>query len=243
MCVPAGASVRSRVPVIVVAPERYGLVQHTVDVVQRFTAAGWAAVSPDFYSGIEDDEAGRLPALADETVIEHIRAAVEFAGRDERCDAGRVVVFGVCRSGSWGLVADALLPDVRGVIMLYGGAQPKEWERGYDAIIAAGHAPILAIFGEGDHTMSVDDVARLRASFEQARRSYEITIEPGLPHGWLNDTMPGRFRADAAERTWQRMLAFLEEVRDAPQTGGRVEWSFRGRIARDYDFSANLRQE
>ena len=243
LCLPPGASAQRPAPVVVVAPERYGLVQHTVDVAHRFAAIGWAAVSPDFYSGIEENEAGRLRELPDESVLEHIGAAVAFADRDDRCDASRIAVFGVCRSGSWGLLADAGLPGVVGVMMLYGGAQPKEYRRPYQDIIAAGSAPVLGIFGERDHTMSVEDVARLRASFERARRSYDITIEPGMPHGWINDTMPGRYRQDVAERTWARMLAFLERVRETPDDPSSIEWTFRARIARDYDFSANVREE
>ncbi|HEY7047849.1 MAG TPA: dienelactone hydrolase family protein [Jatrophihabitantaceae bacterium] len=245
VCVPDDATPQRPAPVIVVAPERYGLVQHTVDVANRFAAAGWTAVSPDFYAGVTDGEAGRLPELADESVLAGITAAVRFAGADERCDTTRVVVFGVCRSGSWGLLADAEPPGLAGVIMLYGGAQPKEYTqhaRPYQEIIEAGSAPVLGIFGESDHTMSLDDVARLRAGFEQARRSYDIAIEPGLPHGWLNDTMPGRFRVDAAERTWSRMLGFLDQVRE-PAREAAVEWSFRARISPDYDFGNNVRHE
>jgi carboxymethylenebutenolidase len=249
---PDSATEQQPAPVVVVAPERYGLVQHTVDVAERFAAAGWASISPDFYTGISENEAGRLPELPDEAVLGHIRAAVAHVRADARCDASRVVIFGVCRSGSWGLLASADAPDVRGVIMLYGGAGPREFavtarrDRGYQEIIDAGRAPVLGIFGERDHTMSLDHVATLRAAFEQSRRSYDITVVPGMPHGWLNDTMPGRFRADVAEQTWTQMLAFLATVAGAPAdpaAGAAVTWTYRATVAVDYDFDANIRQE
>jgi carboxymethylenebutenolidase len=252
VCMPDSATEEQPAPVVVVAPERYGLVQHTVDVAERFAAAGWAAISPDFYTGISENEAGRLPELPDEAVLEHIRAAASHLRADVRCDASRVVIFGVCRSGSWGLLASAESPEVRGVIMLYGGAGPREFavtgrrERPYQETIDAGRAPVLSIFGERDHTMSLDDVAALRAAFEQSRRSYDITVVPDMPHGWLNDTMPGRFRADAAEQTWTQMLAFLATVADAPSSPAAeapVTWTYRATVAADYDFDANIRQE
>lgn len=247
---PGDATTERPAPVIVVCPERYGLVQHTVDVTERFASGGWAAVSPDFYANIGETEAGRLPPVSDDTVTAHIRAALGHLRADPRCDSERVVIFGVCRSGSWGVVASAEMPEVRGVIMLYGGAGPREFARSeqrardYREMLGASDAPVLGIFGEADHTMSVSDVTRLRNAFEDARRSYEITIVPGMPHGWLNDTMPGRFRAEAAERTWAQMLGFLRTVPSS--TGGPrppVTWEFRATTAADYDFASNVRLE
>lgn len=239
---------RGPVPVVVVCPERYGLVQHTVDVVNRFAAEGYVAISPDFYTGLGTfDPEERLPELTDAAVLAHLRAAIEAAGRFEEADLGRLSVFGVCRSGSWGLLADAELEHVSAVIALYGGAAAKEWcpsdrrTRPYEEIIRAGRAPVLAVFGEDDHTISVDDVARFRNCLEGAGRSYEIVVEPCMPHGWLNTTMPGRYRRGAAERTWRRMLDFLARRPGTPPD--EVTWSFQSVISRDYDFSRNVRAE
>jgi carboxymethylenebutenolidase len=252
--IPEEASAERPAPIIVVSPERYGLVQHTVDIAERFAANGWAAISPDFYAGISEDEAGRLPSLSDAVVMEHIDAALAHLAADPRCDSSRVVVFGVCRSGSWGLLAAAAHPEVVGVIMLYGGAQPKEWElnadrdRDYAEIIKASPAPVLAIYGERDHTMSIEMVTRVRQAFEEARRTYRMSIVKDMPHGWLNDTMPGRYFADVAEATWGDLLTFLREI-DTPRTGatigrpGEITWEFRATVGTDYDFSKNERRE
>lgn len=252
--IPAGASAESPAPIIVVSPERYGLVQHTVDIAERFAANGWAAVSPDFYTGISEDEAGRLPSLSDAHVMEHVDAALAHLADDPRCDSSRVVVFGVCRSGSWGLLASAAHPEVVGVIMLYGGAQPKEWElnadrdRPYADIIGASTAPVLAIYGEADHTMSLEMVTKVRQALEAAHRTYRMEIVKGMPHGWLNDTMPGRYYEDVAEATWVDLLRFLRAV-DPAQTEhviaapGEFTWEFRASASTDYDFDKNERHE
>lgn len=249
---PARATRAEPAPVVLVCPERYGLVQHTVDVVDRFAEAGYVAVSPDFYSDVEiGDPEARLPELADDAVLRHVRAALEGAARVEGADLDRVCVLGVCRSGSWGLLAAAELPAVRSVIALYGAAAKKEWATGerrptaYDKVLAASTAPVLGIFGERDHTISVDDVRRLRTALEDAGRSYEFVLEQGLPHGWLNPTMPGRFREEAAERTWARMLAFVERTLAAgPAPGeGDLRWRFEAVVSRDYDFASNVRVE
>jgi carboxymethylenebutenolidase len=109
-------------------------------------------------------------------------------------------------------------------------------------VIEAGKAPVLGVFGERDHTISVDDVLRLRSTLESAGRSYEFVIEPDLPHGWLNPTMPGRFRSEAADRTWRLMLDFTDRALLGPGVAG-VSWSFRAAVSADYDFAANVRVE
>ena len=69
-----------------------------------------------------------------------------------------------------------------------------------------------------------------------------MTIFADMPHGFLNDTMPGRYRPQEATRAWQVLLAFLAEV-FAGEWRDRVRWEFEGASAHDYDFSKNLRVE
>lgn len=238
-------------PVLVQCHERYGVVQHTVDLAQRFAAAGFVTVAPDCYAdalltGTEE----RLPDVEDDVVLRHLDAAIVHgrslpgAGPDSP-----VAVLGVCRSGSYPLLAAAERADVAAAVLLYGGAQPREYEVGrlrrrpYAEIVAAGTAPVLGLWGERDHTISVEHVRRLRDLLEDAGRDYDFTIYEGLPHGWLNDTMPGRFRAAAAEEAFERIVAWLQ--RTLGRHGGErdaVEWAFRSRTAVGYDFASTERQ-
>jgi carboxymethylenebutenolidase len=102
---------------------------------------------------------------------------------------------------------------------------------------------VLAIFGERDHTTSITDVTRLRDAFERHNRGYDISIVRDMPHGWINDTMPGRYRAEQAELVWSRMAGFLESTMDMDRRVDDVEWTFRARVGNDYDFTSNRRQE
>ena len=66
---------------------------------------------------------------------------------------------------------------------------------------------------------------------------------PGAPHGWLNDTMPGRYRRDAAEAAWALQLAFLRRVFDPNIDPTRRVQIYQCEHAADYDFSKNVRME
>ena len=54
VAVPDGTA---KVPAVIVVHERYGFVQHTRDLAQRFARDGYAAVAPDLYFRHPDQEA------------------------------------------------------------------------------------------------------------------------------------------------------------------------------------------
>ena len=70
-----------------------------------------------------------------------------------------------------------------------------------------------------------------------------MRVYAGAPHGWLNDTMPGRYRKPQADAAWAAQQQFLKEVFAGNWPRERVQWDFAGEIGRDYDFSKNRRQE
>jgi carboxymethylenebutenolidase len=66
---------------------------------------------------------------------------------------------------------------------------------------------------------------------------------PEVPHGWLNDTMPGRYRPQEAEAAWRIMLDFLARVWDGGYPADRVRCHFESDVAADYDPRRNVRLE
>jgi carboxymethylenebutenolidase len=237
-------------PVVIICHERYGVVRHTVELTEKFAVAGFIAVAPDFYADMDlSGEHERLPDVGDVAALRHLDAAIAYARTlGPYVKSAPVAVVGICRTGSYGILASAARDDIAAVVMLYGGAQPREYEVGdlrttpYADLIGAGTAPVLGIWGEKDHTMSVKDVRRVRDLLEDARRSYEFVMYPDLPHGWLNDTMPGRFRAAQARETFELIVSWLHATFAARAGAPAVSWRFRSTIAPDYDFASNTRQ-
>lgn len=237
-------------PIVIVCHERYGVVQHTVELAGRFAEEGFVALAPDFYADADlSGHAERLPDVADDQVLRHLDAAIEHARSIRGTDGDAVAVIGICRSGSYGILASATRSDVSAVVMLYGGAQQREFSlsphrsRPYAELLAAGRCPVLGVWGERDHTMSIDDVRRVRNLLEEARRDYDFLVFEDMPHGWLNDTMPGRFRSAEAEETWRLLCDWLNRQFRSAQPENALSWSFTSRIARDYDFGRNKRLE
>jgi carboxymethylenebutenolidase len=242
----------AKAPCVIVIHERYGFVQHTRDIVERFASDGFVAAAPDLYSGHPDQEAlHRGDAncdVADPDALIALEAVIDTLTTIPQADPGRLAVMGVCQTGRLPLVVAAVRP-IGAALVWYGAAQPREWAvnrkypRPLDDIIAAVDCPVLGMFGETDHLISVDDVRGFRDCLERHRKSYSIHLYRDAPHGWLNDTMPGRYRPAQARAAWTDQLAFLAEVlvRGYDRTT-RVQ-RYAADIAVDYDFSRNVRHE
>jgi carboxymethylenebutenolidase len=234
---------------VVILHERYGLVQHTLDLAQRLAGDGYVALAPDLFSHWQGDRDAlrrgeARVTLPDDEVAAVIERAIEFV----KPRAERVALMGVCQSGRYPIVVGSRRRDLAACVVFYGASQQRDWDasalqpRSMGDMLRELQAPALFVFGERDHTISLDDVRRVRDALEAARRSYRMKVFADMPHGFLNDTMPGRYRPNEAAEAWQMLLAFLAEV-FAGQWHGRVRWEFEGATSPNYDFSKNLRLE
>ena len=155
---------------------------------------------------------------------------------------------GVCQTGRHPLVLAAQRP-IAAALIWYGAASKREWQAStrypvpLDEIIAKVSCPVLGIFGEADHVISLDDVRRLRDCLDRHDKSYRIKVYAGAPHGWLNDTMPGRYRRAQAEAGWALQRAFLASVLDPGYDRARRAQVYECDHAAGYDFSKNVRME
>jgi len=238
---PAGA--------VVVLHERYGLVKHTLDLAQRFADDGYVALAPDLFSRWQGDRAALQRGDVRVTLPDdEVAAVVDRAIDHVKQRARHVALMGVCQSGRYPVVVGSRRSDLAACVVFYGASQKRDWDaselqpRSMAEMLPRLSAPALFVFAERDHTISLDNVRRVRDALEAARRSYRMKVFAGMPHGFLNDTMPGRYRANEAAQAWQILLTFLKEVFSG-QWQGQVRWEFEGLSAPDYDFSKNVRLE
>lgn len=235
---------------VIICHERYGLVQHTLDLAERLSADGYLAVAPDFLSHWDGDKEavkrGDLDVdVEDEIVQEHLLAAKDFVSKNYVIEPQRTAVMGVCMSGSYPFLAVDVIPGLGAAVMFYGGAGDddvsEDRQRPYSEILPKMTCPVLGVWGEDDHVISYDQVKRLRNMLEVEKISYEFTIFPRMPHGWLNSTMPGRYRPREAEQAWAQLLSFIGRAFAGEFEPQRQTASFVCSVSRDYDFSRKVR--
>lgn len=241
-----------RYPSLILMHERYGLVEHTRDLAKRCAKDGLFVLAPNFFFRHPDQAAlnkgdSRYP-ISDPEAVELLSGARKALANLEGAEAGQVGVAGYCQTGRHPLIY-AAEENVDAVIVWYGAASKREWEvterqpKALDDVIAKLPCPMFGAFGSDDHIISVDDVRRLRGALEQHGKSYEIHLYEGAPHGWLNDTMPGRYRQKQAVAGWAAQQEFIRKVFSGAWPKDRIVWRFDGERKPEYDFTKNVRQE
>jgi carboxymethylenebutenolidase len=241
-----------RYPVVVLMHERYGLVQHTQDLARRCAADGFAVLAPNFFYRHPDQatlNAGHSRYdMTDPESVALLKSAVAALGKNPFADMSKIAVAGYCQTGRHPLVFAAEVA-IQAAVLWYGAAANREWQvteaqpATLDDIIARIPCPVFGAFGSDDHIISVDDVRRFRNALEEHRKSYDMHLYAGAPHGWLNDTMPGRYRKAQADAAWAAQQKFLKAVFAGDWPQSQVRWEFEGAFGQDYDFAKNRRQE
>src|ERR1043166_819950 len=245
---------RGKRPAVILLHERYGIDQHTKDLTTRLAQAGFVGLAPDLFHRFTGDRKAVLRGeqrvdLRDDEALDDLHAAIDYLKGLSYVDGSRVAVIGVCQTGRQPLLIAANRNDIAGVVVLYGAVGGKEWlwndlrPTPGSELIARVSCPVLGIFGEADHIISVDDVLKFRGCLEHAQKNYHVRLYRDAPHGWLNDTMPGRYRKEAAKDAWNLMMSFLKKCFARDWDSQRIMWNFESDYSAQYDFKKNVRME
>ncbi|HEX2048763.1 MAG TPA: dienelactone hydrolase family protein [Acidimicrobiales bacterium] len=196
---------------VVVIHEWWGLVDHIVDVCDRFSVEGFTALAPDLYHGKtvpnrEPDEAAKAEMALDlERAGRDLSGAVDFVQAHSAVRGHGVGVVGFCMGGGLALWLATMRPDaVRAVVPFYGIA-PKGAEPEWPALTAAveGH------FAEHDDLADPEAVAAFEQQLRDLGKDVRVFTYPGTGRGFFNDTRPEAYDDDAARQAWVRILEFL----------------------------------
>jgi len=241
-------------PAVIILHERYGIDRHTKDLTAKLARAGFVGLAPDLFHRFTGDRKAVLRGeqrvdLTDDGALEDLNGAVEYLQRLKEVDEARIGIIGVCQTGRQPVLLAAKRNDLAGAIVLYGAIGGKEWLANdlrptpIEELIPRVNCPVLGVFGEADHIIAIDDVVRFRHALEKAKMNWHIRLYPGAPHGWLNDTMPGRYRKEAAQDAWRLMVAFLKKCFAGGWDREQIACTYEAVYSKSYDFGKNVRLE
>ena len=245
---------KTKRPAVILLHERYGLAQHTKDLAVKFAQAGYVCLAPDLFWRFTGDKKGLLAGkvrvrLRDNEVLQDLGEVLDQLKNSKSVDGARIAVMGVCATGRHSILLQAHRKDVAASVVFYGAVGGEGWsvdecrQEPLESLIRDLSAPVLGAFGEADHGIAIDAVMKFRACLEQYKKSYHVKLYADAPHGWLNDTMPGRYRKEAAKDAWAMVLAFLKKTLGGGWDQERILWDFESSFSPAYDFSKNVRYE
>ena len=241
-------------PAVILLHERYGVVQHTKDLTVKLAEAGYVGLAPDLFHRFAGDKKALVRGdvrveMRDSEVLQDLGEAVEYLKRLHVVDPSRVAVVGICQTGRQAVLLGAYRKDLSSCVVFFGAAGGKEWTTDefrpepIEDLLGKLSCPVLGVFGEADHIISIDDVLRFRGCLERHKKSYHVRIYRDAPHGWLNDTMPGRYRKEQAGDSWKLLLSFLKKTFGGGWDRSWVVWTFESDFSPEYDFKKNVRLE
>ena len=233
---PGGAD---KQPAVIHLHERYGIVQHTTDLAHKLVDAGYVTIVPDLFCRFTGDR----------HVLQDVDAIVAYLRTLPDVDCSRIAMIGVCQTGRQPVLISAYRDYLAGIVVMYGAIYNADWEsqplrpEPIDKLLAQVSCPVQGIFGELDNLVPFDNVLRLCNILATARKSFDIRVYADAPHGFLNDTMPGRYRAAQTQAAWSQILSFLDVVLNQGWNKERVIWRLESDTSLHYDFSKNRRWE
>lgn len=191
---------------LILIQEWWGLVPHIQDLADRFAAAGFVTLAPDFYNGAETtepDEAAKLmmQLRLSEAAALITNAAALLTARDDV--SAPVAAVGFCMGGGLAMLAGASSDDI-GVAIGFYPATPWEdyapdWSR-YAGKAAFVHA------AESDGGAGSPNLVAMGEGISAAGGSYTSYDYPGTQHAFFNDARPEVYDADASGLAWSRVL-------------------------------------
>ncbi len=235
-------------PAVIHLHERYGIVRHTTDLAQKFVDAGYVTIVPDLFSRFTGDRTapaageGRCD-LDDSEVMLDIDAVVAYLRAIPEVDMRRIALSGVCQTGRQPILTAAKRGYICAVVMLYGAIYDPEWKPDphrpdpIDKLLEQMSCPMVGIFGELDNLIPLDNIVRMVGVLAKAKKSFDIRVYPDSPHGFINDTMPGRFRPAQAQATWSQITSFLQAAFAGNFSNERAVWHFEADSSVNYDFT------
>jgi carboxymethylenebutenolidase len=199
-------------PGVIVIQEWWGLVDHIIDVCDRFAAEGFVALAPDLYHGQkvppgEPDEAGKamMAMRLDQAGRDMSGAIDELLARSSSAHVG---VIGFCMGGGLALVLATQRPDaVSAVVPCYGIIPWPDVQPDYSAL----EAKVLGHYAEKDGYFTPEAAMALGEQLRGLGKSVEIIVYPGVDHAFFNDTRPEVYDAEASRALWERSVAFFRE--------------------------------
>jgi len=221
----AKPSGKTKLPIIVVVQEIFGVHEHIRDLCRRLAHSGYYAIAPSLYArqgdpGVYDMAHVRdlitnvVSKVPDDQVMSDIDSTVDFADGDGG-NSRKLGITGFCWGGRVVWLYAAHSKKLKAGVAWYGGLKgmPDPVLRPKSAVELAPEikVPVLGLYGGLDQGISAADIEAMRKALADAGNTRSrIDVFPDAQHGFNADYRPSYNEKDAKEG-WSRLLAWMHD--------------------------------
>ncbi len=200
-------------PLIVIAPEAFGLTPWVRAVAMRLAHEGFRAIALEIFARDPLPAGSDMPSVITRIgrtsypqVVRDLRAALDHA----QVSGEKLGSIGFCMGGSLSLLLAADGRRLDAAVACYGPlrhAAPLGELRPEHPLDAMSRirCPVLGVYGSTDRTIPLADVNALRSA---APANSDVHVYDA-GHAFLNDTRPEMYSADQATLAWAKITGFL----------------------------------
>lgn len=194
------------------------------EATRKFAHHGYATISPNLYfragHGAPEDVTAKVRAaggVPDEQVMGDLAGALKFL-KSQAYSNGKAGVFGTCSGGRHAYLAACRVPGFDACVDCWGGRvvmKPEDLNDKFPVspidYTADLQCPLLGIFGNDDHSPTVEQVNQHEEELKKQGKNYEFHRYDGAGHGFFYYDRAA-YRQEQAVDGWQKIWAFLEKT-------------------------------
>jgi len=188
--------------------------EFTLRTAERFAQQGYVVAAPflfHWWPKSADLQLKREQSRDERTKLDLQASFALLAGRAD-VDQRRIGAVGHCWGGRVAWLAACHLPQLAAAAIFYGGRVKLPMGEGTPAPIELARqirCPIIGFFGQEDQNPAPGDVDDYSAALQAAGVRHEFHRYAGAGHAFQNFPTPERYRAEASEDAWTKVLEFL----------------------------------
>lgn len=210
---------KTKLPVILVIPEIFGVHEYIADVARRFAKLGYLALAPELffrqgdpktYTTVAETMRKIVSQVPDQQVMSDLDACVAWA-KENGGHADKLGITGFCWGGRITWLYSAHNPKVRAGVAWYGrvvGEATALTPKHPVDIGADLKVPVLGLYGGKDSGIPLDSVDTMKAALAKGTSKSEFVIYPDAGHAFHADYRPS-FSEEAAKDGWKRCIAWF----------------------------------
>ncbi len=217
------ANVEGKRPGVIVVHEWWGHNEHTRNAADKLAEEGYVAFALDMYgdgkTAEHPEDAGAFAGAVMQNfdgAKARFNAALQVLLDDAHSHSEQVAAIGYCFGGGVVLNMARQGTDLDAVATFHGSIGPIE-----PAQPGVVNARLLVMNGEDDPFVSAEAITNFKAEMDSAGVAYEFVNYPGAVHAFTNPAatekgkefgLPLAYNKEADEKSWAKLLAFLDEV-------------------------------